>query len=153
GLGWVMGYGLVGGGTVYIEPRFNQETVGVTVRRGKINGLQGPPMLYQMLLGKAGVGTADYDAVQALLYSGASLHVELLRRIDDLGWKYSPIYGLTECCGGVTCTYPEGDSLETLATTIGHAIYADEIRIVTPEGRPAKPGEQGEIQVERSRCM
>lgn len=153
GLGWVMGYGLVGGGTVYIEPRFNQETFGVTVRREKINVLQGPPMLYQMLLGKAEFDTADYASVQWLLYSGASMPVELLRRIDDLGWKYSPIYGLTECCGGVTCTYPEGDSLETLATTIGHAIYADEIRIVTPEGRPAKPGEQGEIQVERSRCM
>src|SRR5690606_36627199 len=100
------------------------ETFGASVRREKINVLQGPPMLYQMLLGKAEFDTADYASVQWLLYSGASMPTELLRRIDDLGWKYSPIYGPRECCGGAACTYPEGDSRATVATQIGHAIYA-----------------------------
>ena len=154
GLGWIFGHGLVGGGTNYIEPRFNQETYGASIKRERINILQGPPMIYQILLGRADFDPEDYRSVEWLLFSGAAMPMDLLGKIDALGFRYGPTYGLTEACGGITFTYRDGaDSPETLATTIGRSFNEGEFRIVTDDGRIAGPSERGEIQIERSRCM
>ena len=153
GLGWVSGFGLAGGGTIHFDVRFDAETYGETIRRERINVLQGPPTIYQILLARDDFDFSDYEGVEWMLFSGASMPVELLRKMQTLGIGFSPIYGLTEACGGLTFTYPDGDSIETLATTIGCSFIPDEVRVVRPDGTVAGKGEQGEIQIERSRCM
>lgn len=87
-----------------------------------------------------------------IVYGGAPASQQELAPIVATGIPLYNVYGQTETCGIVTATDP-GASIDVLADTIGRALPHNEVRIVRPDGSPARIGESGEIQVRGPLCM
>ncbi len=64
--------------------------------------------------------------------------------------RMASLYGLSETSGACTIS-PEGDSQETVSTTIGTMLAGFEGRIAGGDGTPLAPGEVGELQVRGDR--
>ena len=81
---------------------------------------------------------------------GAPIPRELIRRAEEVhGFFASAAYGSSEAL--VNSAIRPGDPLERRYSTDGRIIPGVEARLVDPEtGAPAKPGEDGELQVRTS---
>ena len=118
------------------------------VARERISVLPGPPTLYQSILAHPERARFDLSALRLAVTGAAAIPVELIHRMrSELGFETIITgYGLTEACGIVSmCRFD--DDPETIATTSGRAIPDTEVRCIDRDGKPAPPGEPGEVVV------
>ena len=142
--GWVAAF--VRGATVYPEQVFDAEAVLARIARDRISFLPGPPTLFLSMLAHPRLKDFDLSSLRSSVTGAATVPPVLIRRMrEDLGIaNVTTAYGLTECGGCATLCDPD-DSVETVASTCGHALPGTEVRCVDEHGQPVSAGQPGEV--------
>jgi acyl-CoA synthetase (AMP-forming)/AMP-acid ligase II len=115
---------------------------------GVVTFMQGPPTMFQDLIGRFRPPGADPGHLRVAVTGGAVVAPSLVRDIssvlgvDDVFTSY----GLTESTGVCTIT-SSGDPAEIVAETSGRAIPGVEVGVVDPHGLPMPAAAVGEIVV------
>lgn len=110
------------------------------------------PTMIRRLLENPDFGSVDKRALRTLIYGGAPMHVEDLKRaLDALGNRLAQIYGQGESPMTITALSKEAHAehghprwLDRLGSA-GVARTGVEVRVVDDEDRPLPLGETGEI--------
>jgi len=113
------------------------------IHRDGITTLAGVPPLWAQLL-EMDIQGANVTSLKRLTNSGGPL---TRRIIEGLGSRFPdadlyPMYGLTEA---FRSTYLDPALVAAHPDSIGRAIPFAEVLVVRPDGRPAEPGEAGEL--------
>jgi acyl-CoA synthetase (AMP-forming)/AMP-acid ligase II len=140
--------GFIRGATLIPHPVFDVESVVQRVAEERISVLPGPPSIFQSLLSHPEFQSFDLDTVRLSVTGAAVVPVELIARMrDQLGLdSVITAYGLTETHGTATIC-EQSDSIETIATTVGHPLDGLALRVVDDEGGDVPSGDQGEVLV------
>ena len=114
------------------------------IEREKITRMNGVPSLYLAMAEKS----ADYDlrSLRAGFIGGGPVTAAQFARIErDLGMTLISVYGMSECIGISCASYL--DPQDERAAGVGPVYPMNEIRLLTPDGREAAPGQEVEICV------
>ncbi|WP_433212432.1 FadD3 family acyl-CoA ligase [Microtetraspora malaysiensis] len=138
---------LLRGATMVLQPVFETGETMRLVETERITVLPGAPTIYVSLLDAPGRSRFDLSSLRLAVTGAAVVPVALVRRMRaELFPEVVTAYGLTESCGTVTsCSLDDDDA--TVANTAGRVIDGVELRIVDPEGRDVRAGEDGEVLV------
>jgi acyl-CoA synthetase (AMP-forming)/AMP-acid ligase II len=144
--GWMID--LLAGATTYPLAVFDDEMLLQLIERHLITHLPGSPTMFLPLLDERRRSRHDLSSLRAVLVGGASIPVELVRRLkDELGIdRILSGYGLTESHAIISLSRPN-DSPEVVATTVGKVIDGLEVRAIDADGRPVPTGAEGELMV------
>jgi HIP---CoA ligase len=136
------------GVTIVPHPIFDPVTVAARVSAESISVLPGPPSIFQALLSHPEFPMFDLQSVRLSVTGAAVVPVELIARMrDELGLEsVITAYGLTETHGTATIC-ERTDSIETIATTVGHPLTGLEVRVVDEHGSALSNGLQGEVLI------
>jgi acyl-CoA synthetase (AMP-forming)/AMP-acid ligase II len=118
------------------------------VAEERITVLPGPPSIFQSILNHADFASFPLDSLRLSVTGAAVVPVELIDRMKtqlDLDVVITA-YGLTETHGTATIN-EQTDSIETIATTVGHPLDGLELRIVNDDGIDQPTGSPGEVLV------
>jgi HIP---CoA ligase len=142
--GWVAAF--VRGATVYPEQVFDADAVLARIERDRISFMPGPPTLFLTMLAHPKLKEFDLSSLRSSVTGAATVPPVLIRRMrEDLGIaNVTTAYGLTECGGCATLCDPT-DSVETVASTCGHALPGTEVRCVDEQGKDVAVGQPGEV--------
>ncbi|MDI6409255.1 AMP-binding protein [Streptomyces albus] len=112
----------------------------------RVSVLMGPPTVFHTLVRHPGRSAADLSALRLAGTGAAGVPVRLVAEIrEQLGVAdVFTAYGLSESCG-VATVCPASADAATVAHTVGPPLPGVELRVVTGDGTPAAPGEQGEV--------
>lgn len=108
------------------------------------------PTVIQMLLDEPNNATADYSSVRLIIYAGASIGVELLRRaLTEMTCEFLNFYGATETSAGVTFLLPQDHRIddETTLKSCGRPLPLIEIKVTDPNGAELPDGQVGEFLI------
>ena len=137
------------------EASFFPVDVASFIRDQEITIWYSVPSILAMLTQRGALETGDFPKLRTLLFAGEVFPTKFLRRL--MGFlphvAFYNLYGPTETN---VCTYyrvPELPSEQTEPIPIGRAIANDEVFAVTPDGTPAKRGEEGELYVRGATVM
>ena len=127
---------------------FEVQSVVDRVAEERITVLPGPPSIFQSLLNHPDFASFLLDSLRLSVTGAAVVPVELIARMKaDLRLDtVITAYGLTETHGTVTICEPS-DSIETIATTVGHPLDGLVLRIVDDDGNDQPTGDPGEVLV------
>lgn len=127
---------------------FEVQSVVDRVAEERITVLPGPPAIFQSLLNHPDFPRFPLDSLRLSVTGAAVVPVELIARMKaDLRLdSVITAYGLTETHGTVTICEPS-DSIETIATTVGHPLDGLGLRIVDDDGNDQPTGGPGEVLV------
>lgn len=142
--GWVAAF--VRGATVYPEKVFDADAVLSRIASDRISFLPGPPTLFLTMLEHPRLKEFDLSSLRSSVTGAATVPPVLIRRMrEDLGIaNVTTAYGLTECGGCATLCDPS-DSVETVASTCGHALPGTEVRCADEQGHDVPVGQPGEV--------
>jgi len=150
GVGWMIAGLLAGFGHIVVAAFDPETSVPLLAKHGVTQAGAGTAFHQAYLAAQRAAGEASiFPRVRTFPGGGApkppQLHYDLQREIGGAGIVSG--YGLTEC--PIAAMNRVGDPDEQLAHTEGPPNPPEaRIRIVRPDGRPAEPGEQGEVRVE-----
>lgn len=136
---------LVAGGTLVLQERFDPERVLNTVSEEHLTVLIGVPTMLLMLLDHPNFEQTDFSSVELVLWGGAAMPVDAIKRFQKLAPRMLNVYGLTETAANTTYTSPNADIVE-LTETIGRPSPHMPCRIVNEQGEQCEVGEHGELQ-------
>lgn len=108
------------------------------------------PTVIQMLLDDPNTANADYSSVRLIIYAGASIGVELLRRaLSEMTCEFMNFYGATETSAGVTFLLPQDHHLEdeTSLKSCGRPLPLVEIKVADPDCNELPDGQVGEFLI------
>ncbi|HWD50991.1 MAG TPA: AMP-binding protein [Acidimicrobiales bacterium] len=127
---------------------FEVESVVDRVAEEDITVLPGPPSIFQSILNHPDFGSFPLDSLRLSVTGAAVVPVELIARMkSDLRLDtVITAYGLTETHGTVTICEPS-DTIETIATTVGHPLDGLALRIADDDGNDQPTGQPGEVLV------
>ncbi|MCC3312985.1 class I adenylate-forming enzyme family protein [Nocardia africana] len=153
GLTCTLGSTLVTGGAIALLPRFHPDLVVATMADVSVTMFVGVPTMYKMILGADSARGADMSSVRLCVVGGSNLEPALAEQVAARfdGVRIANLYGMSETSGACVIS-PLGDSLETVAHTIGTLTGDFEGRIVDDRNTPLAPGQAGELQV-RGGCV
>ncbi|MGH9025217.1 MAG: AMP-binding protein [Acidimicrobiia bacterium] len=139
---------LTGSATIVVEA-FDETTIPLLAREGVTIGNAGTPFHLAYLHAQRQQPNVPLFP-HARVYPGGGmpkppqLHYDVKRELGGVGVVSG--YGLTECPVLAMNTIRERDDAK-LAETEGRPIRGVEVRVVTLDGAPAGPGEEGELHV------
>ncbi|ARF55830.1 FadD3 family acyl-CoA ligase [Streptomyces gilvosporeus] len=139
---------LLRGATMVPQPVFSMETALAKIAAEQISVLPGPPTLHQQILDHPARALHDLSALRLVVTGAAVVPLELVERLRS-ELKISTVltaYGLSES-SGLVAMCRRGDPPDVIAATSGRAIPGTEVRVVDGAGRPAAPGDPGEVLV------
>ena len=129
------------GGTALILRRFRTEEALELVRREQATQFLGVAAMYRFMLRAPGSREA-LASLKVAHSAAAPTPVELIERLrGDFGIQYAESYGLTETSPVITTAHWS----ETRPGSCGRAVGDTELKVVSPDGTPAPPGEVGEL--------
>jgi acyl-CoA synthetase (AMP-forming)/AMP-acid ligase II len=141
------------------EGAFNPDEVLQLIETEKITRCQLVPTMLHALLQSPNIDTYDLSSLRLILYAGAPMPVELLKRaLQRFRCGFAQLYGQTESGPLTTVLKPEDHVLEgskaqlARLASAGKAVVSYEIRIVDDADRDVAVGEVGEI-ISRSEAM
>ena len=146
GVGFISLYCLVGGGTQFLNEKFDPDQFLAQLRRERVTIWIGLPTIFLMALDRPGFTGARLPDLQWVISSGAALPTSAIRALRALGGQIGTSYGLTESSGSVCYAPPDIDD-DTLSRTIGRPVPAGEVRLGDPDGNPVPRGTPGEVQL------
>ena len=113
------------------------------------------PAVINMLLQTPGVRETDFSRLEQIYYGASPIAEDvLLRAVDRFGCGFTQLYGLTETIGGgAMLSFADHDPARGKLRACGRAWGDFELRVITPQGRPAQTGEVGEIQIRSKGVM
>jgi fatty-acyl-CoA synthase len=137
---------LSGAKVVYPSEAFEPEAVLAAVERERCTSLYGVPTMFIALLAHPGFETRDLSSLRTGILAGASVPMELMRRvIGQMHMKEVVIgYGMTETSATIMITSP-GDPVERRVATVGRVVPHVEVKIVDEHGGIVPLGQAGEI--------
>ncbi|HEV3264714.1 MAG TPA: AMP-binding protein [Acidimicrobiales bacterium] len=114
----------------------------------QITVLPGPPSIFQSILNHPDFASFPLASLRLSVTGAAVVPVELIARMkSDLRLDtVITAYGLTETHGTVTIC-EQSDTIETIATTVGHPLDGLALRIVDDDGNDQPTGQPGEVLV------
>jgi acyl-CoA synthetase (AMP-forming)/AMP-acid ligase II len=142
----MVGNTLIRGGCLVLAERFEPAEALDLIEREQVTLFGGVPAMLQLMVQHPAFATADLSSVRAIGWGGAPAPIALVRTLAATGAHLFTNYGLTEG-GAIVCATPPDNSLEDLADTVGRPAYIGEQRLVGDNGRPARLGQIGEIQL------
>ncbi len=116
-----------------------------TLQDMKITGLAGVPTLWNLISQpSSGLHKTDLPSLRYITNTGGVMPQKVLTilRQNLPSTNIFLMYGLTEA---FRSTYLPPEELDARPTSMGKAIPNTEILVVTEQGRPAQPGEVGEL--------
>lgn len=114
------------------------------IRRERITRMNGVPSLYLAMAEKS--GSYNLSSLRAGFIGGGPVTAAQFSRIEEtLGMTLIPVYGLSESVGVSCASYL--DPRAERAAGVGRVYPMNTLRILSPEGREAAPGQEGEICV------
>jgi len=141
------------------EGAFNPDEVLQLIETEKITRCQFVPTMLHALLQSPHIDTYDLSSLRLILYAGAPMPVELLKKaLQRFRCGFAQLYGQTESGPLTTVLKPEDHVLEgseaqlARLASAGKAVVSYEIRIVDDADREVAVGEVGEI-IGRSEAM
>ena len=141
------------------EGAFNPEEVLHLLEKERITRCQLVPTMLHALLQSPNIDNYDLSSLRLILYAGAPMPVELLKRaLQRFRCGFAQLYGQTESGPLTTILKPEDHVLEGSGRVVarlasaGRPVISYEIRIVDEGDRDVGIGEVGEI-IGRSEAM
>jgi acyl-CoA synthetase (AMP-forming)/AMP-acid ligase II len=127
---------------------FDVPSVVARVAEERITVLPGPPAIFQSILNDLGFADFPLDTLRLSVTGATVVPVELIARMkSELALDVViTAYGLTETHGTATIC-EQTDSIETIATTVGHPLNGLELRIVDDDGVEQAEGDPGEVLI------
>ncbi len=134
------------------EGSFDPKQVLKYISDERISRVQMVPTMIHSMLQVPDIGSYDLTSLRLILYAGASMPVELLKRaLAAFPCWFAQLYGQTESGPFTTCLKPEDHVLDgsekrlaRLASS-GKPVLNYEIRIVDDDDRDVPVGQVGEI--------
>jgi amino acid adenylation domain-containing protein len=122
------------------------------IRAEKVTGFPLVPTMAAMILQMRDLAPGFLPSLRYLSNTAAGLppaHIARLRALFPQARLYS-MYGLTEC---KRCTYLPPEELDRRPGSVGIAIPNTEAFVLDDEGRPVRPGEEGELVIRGPHVM
>jgi acyl-CoA synthetase (AMP-forming)/AMP-acid ligase II len=140
--------GFIRGVTLVPHAVFDVQSVVDRVAEERITVLPGPPSIFQSILTHPDLASFAIDTLRLSVTGAAVVPVELIAKMkSDLRLDtVITAYGLTETHGTVTIC-EQSDTIETIATTVGHPLDGLSLRIVDDTGADQPSGQPGEVLV------
>lgn len=131
------------GGTIILHREFDVHQIWRTVENERCTVMLGVPTIYKMLLDTPEFSRVNLSRVRWFISGGAPLPIELIEAYRKRGVVLRQGYGLTEV--GVNCFSMSSEEAIRKIGSIGRPMMFTEARIIDSDGRPAAPGETGEL--------
>jgi HIP---CoA ligase len=140
--------GFIRGATLVPHAVFEVQSVVDRVAEERITVLPGPPAIFQSILNHPDFADFPLGSLRLSVTGATVVPVELIARMkSDLALDVVvTAYGLTETHGTATIC-EQSDSIETIATTVGHPLDGLELKIVDDDGVEQETGESGEVLI------
>jgi fatty-acyl-CoA synthase len=139
------------GGRAVLEPAFDVDRTFDLIERERVTVMFGVPSMFGMLAQSPRWPEADLSSLRHLLCGGAPVPLPLIRLYQDRGLTFLQGYGMTETAPGALFLGAE-HSIDK-AGTAGVPCFFSDVRLVTPDGADAAPGEPGEVYVHGPNVM
>jgi long-chain acyl-CoA synthetase len=139
------------GGTITMLPRFEPIKAMEIIQRDKVTYFAGVPTMYFYLLNHPEAGNYDLSSLRLCVSGGSAMPVEVMLNFNKKhNVQIMEGYGLSE-----TSPVASFNHLDRPAKpgSIGTPIWGVEMAAVDAEGRPAAPGEMGEIVIRGHNVM
>lgn len=146
--------GLAQGAKNIIQGDFDPVALLGLIKEHRVTHAMMVPAVMLFILQQPETKTTDFSCLKTILYGAAPIAEDLLRQAREVfGCDFAQIYGMTETTGVGTCLMPE-DHIKRpeKLKSVGRPNAGIEMKIITSEGRIAKPGEVGEVMV-RGTCV
>lgn len=145
GLGMTMGYGIVAGGTVVFQERFDAGEALRLIAVERITFLLQAPTMFHFMVNHPDFAKTDISSVEHIIWAGSAMAEDLIHILSRLGARLSTAFGMTELSTYVTYSDPDAPA-EVLCNTIGRPERRYELRLADGDGNPAALGAEAEIQ-------
>ena len=124
--------------------------------RHRVTKLGLVPAVMQFMLDHPDCAKADFSHLDCITYGGAPIPPALLRRaVQVMGPVFLQMFGMTESATLGTALQPRdhNPALPERLSSCGQVLPGIDLRIVTPDGRAALPGESGEVLIRAPSIM
>ncbi|WP_374571242.1 class I adenylate-forming enzyme family protein [Phenylobacterium sp.] len=135
---------LAGGALVFMEQFDPAESLALMVKE-RVTLWGSVPSVFQMQLSLPNFADFDLSAVQMIIWEGAAMPMEMIKRLQQIQPRMATNYGMTETTSAITALEPTSD-IEVLGHSVGSAFPGVEVRLADAEGREAADGAEGEVQ-------
>ena len=132
------------GGTIVVHRRVEPEAIFAAIRDRAVTSLFAVPAMLDALAHHHLFGTTDLSSLRTIIVGGAPVPERILSGWAARGVAVQQGYGLTETAPAVL-KLAAGDGVRK-AGSAGKPQFLVDVRLVAPDGKPARPGEIGEIQ-------
>jgi acyl-CoA synthetase (AMP-forming)/AMP-acid ligase II len=136
---------LAAGGCLVFMEQFAPDVALALMERERVSAWASVPTVFQMQLELADFDRYDLSAVELIIWEGAAMPVEVIRRLRMIQPLMATNYGMTETTSAMTIVEPTADE-DVLANSVGVAFDGVEIRLVGDDGAEVAHGETGEVQ-------
>lgn len=134
------------GGSVVLDNRFAYPNVVLQAMRERhVTGFAGVPSTFAILLHRSDLKTMTFPDLRYVTQAGGAMPPSHICAwlAEGPPVPFHVMYGATEASARITCL-PPGD-LPRKIGSIGRPIHGVGVDVVTEDGRPARPGEVGEL--------
>lgn len=139
------------GGTLIIADKFEPAGYLRLIQDERVTIIGQIPHMIEWLLNTPQVDEADLSSLDMIIYSGAPMASDTLRRaMDVFRCGFLQIYGMTELAPNVAYLTPQ-EHAELMRTDagaqlpVGKPLMGARVKIIDSEGRSCQPGKRGEI--------
>lgn len=139
------------GGRAVLEPSFDVDRTFDLIEDERVTVMFGVPSMFSFLAQSPRWPGADLSSLRHLLCGGAPVPLPLIRIYQDRGLTFLQGYGMTETAPGALFLGAE-HSIDK-AGSAGVPCFFSDVRLVTPDGSDAAPGEPGEVYVQGPNVM
>ncbi|MFG2696827.1 long-chain fatty acid--CoA ligase [Kitasatospora sp. NPDC048407] len=136
---------LLKGGTCHLVESFDPAATLEIIERERISHLFGVPTMYHLIAAQERWESADLSSLRVLNCGGAPVPTTLIDTYLRRGLAFLQGYGMTETAPGVL--FLDAEHAAAKAGSAGVPHFFTDVRLLTPDGRPAAPGEIGELLV------
>ncbi len=136
---------LVAGGCIVFMEQFDPREALQLMAREQITVWASVPSAFQLQLALPDFGEHDLSRVELILWEGAAMAEDSIRRLLTICPRLATNYGMTETTSAMTIVTPT-DDIEVLAQSVGYPFEGVELRLVDGEGQVVSRGTPGEVQ-------
>jgi amino acid adenylation domain-containing protein len=141
------------GATLVLERSFTYPAqIFARMQEQGVTVFPGVPTIYAMLISSHGRTPLTFPSVTRVTNTAAALPDEFVTKLREIfpNALIYKMYGLTEC---KRVCYLEPELAEQKPGSVGRAIPGTEIYLLSPEGKPVSPGENGILYVRGPHVM
>jgi acyl-CoA synthetase (AMP-forming)/AMP-acid ligase II len=136
---------LASGGALIFMEQFDARRSLELMELERVSAWFSVPSVFQMQLAVPEFERFDLSAVQLIVWEGAAMPVETIRRLRELVPRLATNYSMSESTTSITLVEPT-DDLDVLADSVGLPFADVDVRLVDEHGDAVCDGAPGELQ-------